>query len=104
MIGFRKHVIETREPLLINEDWTGAAERYGNPACWRRGAEVGALRAARSPAGEPTGVISLQNVDREHAFTEADVRLLTRSPAASASRSTTRGSSTRPASGTPSSR
>ena len=27
--------------------------------------------------GRATGVISLQNLDREHAFTEADVRLLT---------------------------
>ena len=27
--------------------------------------------------GEATGVISLQNLDREHAFSEADVRLLT---------------------------
>ncbi len=31
LIGFRKHVIETREPLLINEDAPGASHRYGNP-------------------------------------------------------------------------
>ena len=31
MIGFRKHVLETGEPLLVNEDVAAAAEFYGNP-------------------------------------------------------------------------
>ena len=52
--------------------------------------------------GAATGVISLQNIDREHAFGESDQRLLRRSPAASASRSRTRGWCTRRGSGTPS--
>ena len=30
VIGFRKHVIESREPILINEDASAAAVRYGN--------------------------------------------------------------------------
>ena len=33
LIGFRKHVMETREPLLIDETTPEALERYGNPSC-----------------------------------------------------------------------
>ncbi len=42
----------------------------------RRAAEVVRLRAPAVVGGEATGVISLQNLDREHAFSEADERLL----------------------------
>src|SRR5439155_13116379 len=31
LIGFRRHVIETQEPLLIDEDLPAAAERFANP-------------------------------------------------------------------------
>ena len=77
LIGFRKHTMETREPLMISESTPEVAERYGNPFILiRRAGEVRALR----PTGgrrRATGVISLQNLDREHAFTDADQRLLT---------------------------
>ena len=46
--------------------------------------------------GSVTGVISLQNIDREHAFSASDVQLLRRWPEASASRSRTRGSARDP--------
>ncbi len=32
LMGFRKHVMETREALLINENMLQECERYGNPA------------------------------------------------------------------------
>jgi len=74
-IGFAKHVLETREPLLIGESVAEEAERYGSV--------VAAGEAPRSvlfvplvTGGEATGVISLQNVDREHAFSESDQQLL----------------------------
>jgi PAS domain S-box-containing protein len=74
--GFRKHVLETREPLMINEDLEDAAERYGSPIV---AGEVpkSVLFVPLVSGGRATGVISLQNVDREHAFTESDERLLT---------------------------
>jgi PAS domain S-box-containing protein len=74
--GFAKHVLETREPLLLTENLEAERERYGS----------------RTVAGDPpksvlfvplvtgskaAGVISLQNVDREHAFDESDKQLLT---------------------------
>ena len=68
--------METREPLMIEEGMPEVAERYGNPAVLTgRAAEVGALRAARRrrPCDRR---VSLQNVDREHAFGETDERLL----------------------------
>ena len=48
LIGFRRHVMETREPLMINEDIEREGEKYGNPPVIGRGAvEVGDLDAAR---------------------------------------------------------
>ena len=77
LMGIRKHVIETREPLLINERATERAIEYGQAG---RDPGRGAKSTAWAPllvGGEATGVISLQNLDREHAFTDSDVRLLT---------------------------
>src|SRR5204862_1660777 len=73
--GFTRHVLETRQPLLITEDVAGEAERYG--------AVISAGEAPKSVlfvplvvGGKAIGAISLQNVDREHAFTESDEQLL----------------------------
>jgi PAS domain S-box-containing protein len=76
VIGFRKHVLETGRPLLVNEDVGAAAERYGNPAAIAGEAPKSVLFVPLFTAGRPSGVISLQNVDREQAFTESDERLL----------------------------
>jgi len=74
-IGFSKHIIETRRMLLVN---TGLAERRK-----ALGGAVAAGQPAKSYLGVPLlinnevrGVISLQNVDHENAFTDSDVRLL----------------------------
>ncbi|MGH3026112.1 MAG: GAF domain-containing protein, partial [Gaiellaceae bacterium] len=74
-VGFGKHVLETRESLLIVENMDAEVERYGS--------EVAAGERARSvlfvplvSGGKAMGTISLQNVDREHAFGESDRQLL----------------------------
>ena len=77
LIGFRKLVMETREPLLIEEGWSELAERYGNPHVLSGEAPKSALFVPLVVGGRATGVISLQNVDRTHAFDEGDQRLLT---------------------------
>jgi GAF domain-containing protein/CheY-like chemotaxis protein len=74
--GFRKHVIETRETLLINEDGAAAMERYGNPPIGSGEAAKSCLFVPMIVGDEAKGVISLQNLDREHAFSDSDVRLL----------------------------
>jgi PAS domain S-box-containing protein len=75
--GFQKHVLETREPLQIGEDFAAEVERYGssiNPAVGEL--PRSALWVPLLVGGRATGVISLQNVDREHAFGESDQELL----------------------------
>jgi PAS domain S-box-containing protein len=74
--GFRKHVLESAEPLLINEDVVAAAERYGNPLALAGEVPKSVLFVPLVTGGRPSGVISLQNVDRQHAFSESDQRLL----------------------------
>ena len=71
-----RHVIETRESMLLNDRSGGS-----DPSSAR--AMIGSGEAPKSVffvplvvGGEATGRISLQNLDREHAFTEADAGLL----------------------------
>jgi PAS domain S-box-containing protein len=75
-IGFAKHVMETREPLLITENLDAEAERYGSTVLAGE-APKSALLVPLITGGRVEGVISLQNIDREHAFSEADKKLLT---------------------------
>lgn len=74
--GLTARILETRAPQLINADWEARAR------------ELGALHLApplpKASLGVPIlageavlGVISVQTTEREHFFTEADVRLLT---------------------------
>ena len=72
-----RYVIETRETVMINDRWEERIQEYGG------GQVVGSGEAPKSMlfvplvvGGEATGRISLQNLDREHAFTEGDARLL----------------------------
>ena len=76
LAGFAKHVLETREPLLITENLDAESERYGSSVvAGERPKSV--LFVPLVAGGKAAGVISLQNIDREHAFDEDDQRLLT---------------------------
>ena len=77
LIGFRRHVMETREPLMIAEVTPEVAERYGNPLVLSGEPIKSALFVPLVGGGRVTGVVSLQNVDRTDAFSEDDQRLLT---------------------------
>ena len=77
IIGFRKRVLQTREPLLINERALELAAQSGQPAVLQGEVPKSALFAPLVVGSEARGVISLQNIDREHAFSESDVKLLT---------------------------
>ncbi len=74
--GFRKHVIDTKQLMLHNEKVIEETARYGNPLL------IGDIPKSQVfvpmiAGGEIKGIISLQSLDREHAFRESDVRLLT---------------------------
>ena len=76
-VGFRKHVMETREPLHDGEMHAGGRRPYENPeAVVGEPSNGSALFQPLVLGGRATGVISLQNLDREHAFDAADLRLL----------------------------
>jgi PAS domain S-box-containing protein len=77
LIGFRKHAMETREPLMLEDGSAEVAERYGNPTVLVGEPPKSALFVPLVLGGRGTGVISLQNLDRTHAFGEDDQRLLT---------------------------
>ncbi|HET6871138.1 MAG TPA: GAF domain-containing protein [Solirubrobacteraceae bacterium] len=76
LIGFRRHVMESREPLMIAENTPAEAERYGNPFVLSGEPVKSALFVPLVVGGRATGVVSLQNLDRDHAFTESDQQLL----------------------------
>ncbi|MEO8246078.1 MAG: GAF domain-containing protein [Chloroflexota bacterium] len=77
LMGFRKHVITTREPLLISHDLRARGAEVGQPAQLVGEPALSAIFAPLVVGEEMLGVISLQNLDREGAFDERDVSLLT---------------------------
>jgi PAS domain S-box-containing protein len=77
LMGFRKHVIESREPLLLETITPEVLERFGNPSVIGGNPSKSAIFVPLLVGGRATGVLSLQNVDRPHAFGEDDQRLLT---------------------------
>ncbi|HET7236102.1 MAG TPA: GAF domain-containing protein, partial [Actinomycetota bacterium] len=77
IIGFRKWVLEQREPLLFGSATPELLAEYGQPAVIQGEPAKSSLFVPLVVAGKATGVISLQNIDRENAFTENDLRLLT---------------------------
>ncbi len=76
LIGFRKWVIEHGQPLMINEDIETHMQKYGNVVVAGEHTKS-VVFVPIMAGGEATGVMSLQNIDEENAFSDADVRLLT---------------------------
>jgi GAF domain-containing protein/CheY-like chemotaxis protein len=77
VIGFRRQVLESGEPLVVNEHLVAAAAAAGQASHLVGEPARSAIFAPLTLGDEVLGVISLQNLDREHAFSEADVSLLT---------------------------
>jgi GAF domain-containing protein/CheY-like chemotaxis protein len=77
LIGIRGHVMATRQPLLIQERALEVAESFGQAGAIQGEIPKSTLWAPMVIGDEARGVISLQNLDREFAFSEGDVRLLT---------------------------
>jgi PAS domain S-box-containing protein len=75
--GFSAHIMHTRQPLLINQDVAQRAVELGSVIIGGGDMAKSYLGVPLIIAGEAKGVISLQNIDRENAFSETDLRLLT---------------------------
>ncbi|TAL41981.1 MAG: GAF domain-containing protein, partial [Chitinophagaceae bacterium] len=74
--GFRKHVIQSRQLLLHNENVEQAMRDFDNEIL------IGEMPKSQVyvpmiAGGEVKGIISLQNLDHEHAFSDSDVSLIT---------------------------
>ena len=76
IMGFRKIALETREPVVVNEDMERRCIEAGNPLAIAGEPSRSSVFVPLLIGNRGTGVISLHNLDREHAFSEADVRLL----------------------------
>ena len=76
-MGFRKVALETREPVVINEDIEAASAAIGQPIVLVGEPPKSTVFVPLLVGDRGVGVISLQNLDREHAFSDDDVRLLT---------------------------
>jgi serine phosphatase RsbU (regulator of sigma subunit) len=74
--GFRTQIVQTRQPVLVNTDVAEQAAKIGQhtipgtitPKSW--------LGVPMIVGDQVTGILSLQNVDQENAFDEADVHML----------------------------
>ncbi len=73
--GFRQQVIESRAPLLINRNFEEMASKYNNPLLtgeWPKSALFMPLLVD----GNVKSIISIQDIDRENAFSTSDLQLL----------------------------
>ncbi|HZY44843.1 MAG TPA: GAF domain-containing protein, partial [Anaerolineae bacterium] len=72
------YFIRSRQPLLINRDYVQAMAALGLPSVAIPGTEMtmSSITVPLLVGGEVKGVIALDNVDREDAFSESDLRLL----------------------------
>ncbi len=75
--GFSPLVIRTRRPLMINQDLEKRAAEVGSFVVGGGEMAQSAIYVPLIVGGEAKGVVSVQNVDRENAFTDSDLRLLT---------------------------
>jgi GAF domain-containing protein len=74
--GFGKHVIRSRKTIVVNEAVGEASKRYGSRTCRARCPRSRSSWCRCWSATECRGLIHLANLEREHAFSDADVRLL----------------------------
>ncbi len=74
--GFARHVINSRETLVINEKMDEVSARYGSFTLPGTEDEKSAVFVPLVVGEQARGLISLMDVEREHAFSDSDVRLL----------------------------
>jgi len=74
--GFTAHVMRSREPLVINENMAAEAERYSTKPLPGTEMEKSAVVVPLIVGDQSRGAIALADMEREHAFSDSDVRLL----------------------------
>ena len=74
--GFGPHVIRTGEVLVINEDMATAVARFRSRLLSEAATPKSAVHVPLVVAGQTRGLIAIGDYQREHAYSESDVRLL----------------------------
>ncbi len=74
--GFRTQIVQTRQPVLVNTNVAELAARFGQPTIPGTITPKSWMGVPMIVGDQVTGILSLQNVDRENAFDDSDVRLL----------------------------
>lgn len=74
--GFRSQIIQTQRPLLVNTNVANEAARLGQPTLPGTTTPKSWLGVPMLVGNQVTGILSLQNVERENSFDESDVHLL----------------------------
>jgi len=74
--GYNAHILRTRQTLVINQDMEAADRQYGARVIPGSRSEKAALFVPMIAGNEVRGVMNLIDMEREHAFSEGDVRLL----------------------------
>ncbi|MDQ3550754.1 MAG: response regulator, partial [Bacteroidota bacterium] len=72
-----KELIFSRRPLIINRDYVETAKKFGGSGVTQGQPPKSAVFVPMVVGDVVKGSVSLQNVDIENAFSEADIRLLT---------------------------
>ncbi len=76
-IWANKHLIASKEPLLINKDYTATSKKFGGTGVTKGKPPKSGIFVPMIVGDEVKGSISLQNIEKENAFSDSDVRLLT---------------------------
>jgi len=74
--GLSKYVIETRQPLVINQEMEKMVQQFGSQIIPGTQMEKSSLSIPINIGSQTVGLINIANYERENAFTESDVRLI----------------------------
>lgn len=74
--GFRTQIVQTKQPVMVNTNVANIARKLGQPTIAGTITPKSWLGVPMMVGDQVTGILSIQNVDRENAFDESDVRLL----------------------------
>ena len=74
--GFRTQIVQTRKPVLVGTNVAEQAERLGQPTLPGTITPKTWLGVPMLVGDQVTGILSLQDVERENAYDDSDVRLL----------------------------
>ena len=74
--GFGAHVLRTRETLVINDNMTQAMARYGSYMLAGARVQKSEVLVPLIAGDQVRGLIVLADFEREHAYSDSDVRLL----------------------------